>query len=411
MLNIAALLITLSALFSYLNYRYLKLPMTIGLMIISLIFSLVLVALGAMGFMIAGNSIEYYAKDIVQDMDFNYVLMQGMLSFLLFAGALHINLEALAKKKWVIGILASVGVLCSTLLIGSCSYFLLQSLGFDIAYIYCLLFGALISPTDPIAVLGILKTAKAPKSLEIKIAGESLFNDGVGVVIFIVLMTMATGKVMTSMDIVMLFLMETLGGGLLGVTLGWMVFWMLKRVDDYTVEVLLTVALVMGGYALATALHVSGPIVMVVAGLLIGNHGRLLGMSKTTRQHLDMFWELLDEILNAVLFVMIGLEVIILSFTSSALFAALLLIPIVLFARLLCVAAPIKLFSLWETYPRNTIRILTWGGLRGGISVALALSLPNGAERDLILVLTYIIVAFSIIVQGLSIGKVIQRSL
>jgi len=335
--------------------------------------------------------------------------MQGMLSFLLFAGALHINLNDLAKQKWVISSLATVGILTSTFIVGGASYFLLNQLGIELSFIYCLLFGALISPTDPIAVLGILKSADAPKTLETKIAGESLFNDGVAVVVFIVLLGIATGgHEISASHILLIFLEEAVGGVVFGFSIGWITYQLLKQVDNYQVEILLTLALVMGGYALASAIHVSGPIAVVVAGLLIGNHGRTFGMSDHTREHLDTFWELIDEILNAVLFVLIGLEVLILPFTTDVLMVSLLLIPLLLIARFISVAIPITLMKKRREFTHGAIRILTWGGLRGGISVALALSLPPGEARDVILAITYVIVVFSIVVQGLTIGKLVR---
>ena len=332
-----------------------------------------------------------------------------MLSFLLFAGALHINLNDLAKQKWVISILATVGILTSTFIVGGVSYFLLNKLGIEINFIYCLLFGSLISPTDPIAVLGILKSANAPKTLETKIAGESLFNDGVAVVVFIVLLGIATGgHEVSAGHILLLFLEEAVGGVLFGFAIGWITYQLLKQVDSYQVEILLTLALVMGGYALASAIHVSGPIAVVVAGLLIGNHGRTFGMSDHTREHLDTFWELIDEILNAVLFVLIGLEVLILPFTTDVLMVSLLLIPLILAARFISVGLPIMLMRKKRQFTPGAVKILTWGGLRGGISVALALSLPPGDARDVILAITYVIVVFSILVQGLTIGLLVK---
>jgi len=404
-LNLASILITISAIFSFINYRFIKLPTTIGLMLIALIFSLLLLLAGKLGF----ADFEQQAEHLLASVDFNQTLMQGMLSFLLFAGALHINLNDKKKKKWVISSLATVGILTSTFIVGGASYFLLNQLGIELSFIYCLLFGALISPTDPIAVLGILKSADAPKTLETKIAGESLFNDGVAVVVFIVLLGIATGgHEISASHILLIFLEEAVGGVVFGFSIGWITYQLLKQVDNYQVEILLTLALVMGGYALASAIHVSGPIAVVVAGLLIGNHGRTFGMSDHTREHLDTFWELIDEILNAVLFVLIGLEVLILPFTTDVLMVSLLLIPLLLIARFISVAIPITLMKKRREFTHGAIRILTWGGLRGGISVALALSLPPGEARDVILAITYVIVVFSIVVQGLTIGKLVR---
>jgi CPA1 family monovalent cation:H+ antiporter len=404
-LDITAVLITLAAVFSYLNYRYVRLPSAIGLMLIALVLSLSLVALGKLGF--AG--LEAAAERFIGAIDFNRTLMHGMLSFLLFAGALHVNLEDLAEQKWVVATLATVGTVASTFLVGGLFWLLVRALGFELPLIYCLLFGALISPTDPIAVLGILKTAGAPKSLETKITGESLFNDGIGVVVFVVLLELASGGHALSWGhVALLFAEEALGGIVFGLALGGLAYVMLQRVDSYSVEILITLAVVMGGYALALAIHTSGPIAMVVAGLLLGNHGRRLAMSERTREHLDLFWELVDEILNTVLFVLIGLELLVLAFSIQAMAAGVLAIPLVLLARLVCVGVPVKLLSLRRAFTPGAVSILTWGGLRGGISVALALSIPAGPERDLILPVTYTVVVFSILVQGMTVGRLVR---
>ena len=403
--QVIAVLLTLTALFSYLNYRFIRLPTTIGVMLIALIASLALIALQHFGF-----SIGPMAGRVLQSVDFGQTLLQGMLSFLLFAGALHINLNDLAKQKWVITILAVVGVLISTFVFGTAIYFVLAWLSLKLSYVWCLLFGALISPTDPIAVLGILKSARVPKSLEIQIAGESLFNDGIGVVVFLVLYEIAVrGDQPSFTHISTVFLEEAVGGAVVGLLLGWITYRLLKAVDQYQVEVLLTLALVAGGYALASAMHTSGPIAIVCAGVLIGNHGRRFAMSDTTREHLDTFWELVDEILNALLFVLIGLEVLVLTFTRDLLFAGLLAIPAILFARWVSVGAPVLAMSRWQKFAPGTVTIMTWGGLRGGISVALALSLPVGSERELVLAMTYVLVVFSILVQGLTIKQVVMR--
>ena len=404
--NVLAILVTLAAVFSYVNHRYIRLPNTIGLMLISLLVSLGLIALGLLGL-----GLEEDARHLLENIDFDETLLHGMLSFLLFAGALHVNLGDLAKQKWLIGTLATFGVVGSTFIIGFISWWLLAAMGFELPLIYCLLFGALISPTDPIAVLGILKKAGVPDSLETKITGESLFNDGVAVVVFLVFLEIAKGThEITVLMVAGLFLKEALGGVVYGLTIGAVTYWMLKSVDNYQVEVLITLALVTGGFALADVLHISGPIAIVVAGLLIGNHGRLLAMSQRTRDRLDTFWELLDEVLNAVLFVLIGLEILILTFSRMYFIAGLLLIPLVLVARFLSVGFPVIILRLFRSFSPNVIKILTWGGLRGGISVALALSLPPGKNRDTILAITYVIVVFSIIVQGLTIGRLVRKS-
>jgi monovalent cation:H+ antiporter, CPA1 family len=404
--NLAALLVSLAAIFAYLNYRFLKLPSTIGLMLISLLFSLGVIVVGKLGF----DPFVKQVHGLMTQLDFSQILLNGMLSFLLFAGALHTNIEDLAKQKWVILTLASAGVLLSTFIIGGVAYHLFAWFELSVSLVYCFLFGALISPTDPIAVLGILRKIGAPKSLETKIVGESLFNDGIGVVVFIALLGIATGAHHIDLnEIGLLFIKEALGGALFGLMVGALTFFLLKSVDNYSVEVLITLALVMGGYALAGALHFSGPIAMVVAGLFIGNHGRLLAMSATTREHLDNFWELLDEGLNAVLFVMIGLEMMVLSFTASKIAAALLMIPVVLAARFMAVGIPLGVMRLKRQFSHGAVRVLTWGGLRGGISVALALSLPDGPERHILLTVTYVIVVFSILVQGLTVGPLVKK--
>ena len=401
--TILAILITLTALFSYVNYRFIGLPTTIGVMLIALLMSLALIVLDAFGV-----ALREQADTLLRSIDFDEALLQGMLSFLLFAGALHVNINDLVEHKWTIGLLSSVGVLISTFLIGTMTWLVLGWLEVPMPFVYCLLFGALISPTDPIAVLGILKTAGAPKRLETKITGESLFNDGVGVVIFLIILEIATGSgEVTAGHIGVVFVQEALGGGLFGFVMGYLAYRMLKQVDNYQVELLITIALVTGGYALAMALHLSGPIAIVVAGLLIGNQGRRLAMSEKTRHHLDIFWELVDEVLNAVLFVLIGLEVLVLVLTKAYLLAGLLLIPLVLLARFISVGIPVTVLRFRDFDP-GAIRIMTWGGLRGGISVALALSLPPGPERDVILAITYAIVVFSIVVQGLTIGKLVK---
>ena len=401
----ASLLVSIAAIFAWLNYKFIKLPTTIGIMLIALVFSLLLVIASHFGVGIG----EQYAETILKSIDFNQTLMQGMLSFLLFAGALHINLEALLDKKWVVGILASIGVVATTFIVGFASYYILGWLGMDIPLIYCLLFGSLIAPTDPVAVIGILKTAGATESLETKIAGESLFNDGVAVVVFLVLLGIATsGHEANASEIALLFAEEALGGAVFGFVIGWIAYRMLKSVDNYQVEVLLSLALVAGGYALASKIHVSGPIAIVVAGLFVGNHGRHFAMSETTREHLDTFWELLDEILNAVLFVLIGLEVIVLEFTGNVILAGVILALVVLLARFVSVGAPINLMRLRKDFHPHVVKILTWGGLRGGISVALALSLPTGPARDTIVAVTYIIVVLSIVIQGLTIRKLVE---
>jgi CPA1 family monovalent cation:H+ antiporter len=404
--NILAILVTLSAVFSYVNHRFIRLPTTIGLMAISLVLSLGLIALGSLGFGLKDD-----AQILLNSIDFDETLLHGMLSFLLFAGALHVNLVDLARQKYIISTLATLGVIGSTFIIGWASWWVLGELNINLPFIYCLLFGALISPTDPIAVMGILKKAGVPASLETKITGESLFNDGVAVVVFLVILKIATGiQDVTIASVTGLFVKEAFGGLVFGLLIGAIAYWMLKSVENYQVEILITLALVTGGFALADTLHLSGPIAIVVAGLLIGNQGRMLAMSDEVRDHLDKFWELVDEILNAVLFVMIGLEVLILTFNRSYLLAGIILIPLLLAVRFICVGIPVFVLKRFRTFSPRVIKIVTWGGLRGGISVALALSLPAGSNREAILAITYIIVVFSIIVQGLTIGKLVKKN-
>ncbi|MDH5546472.1 MAG: sodium:proton antiporter [Gammaproteobacteria bacterium] len=405
-LNAIAVLITLSALFNYVNYRYIGFPTTIGIMVIALLVSLGVIALDAMGVKILGDT-----QNMVRSIDFNTTLMQGMLSFLLFAGALHVNIDDLLKQKGAILLLASVGVILSTFIIGAGAWYVLGFLGVELPFIYCLLFGALISPTDPIAVMGILKSAGAPKTLEIKIAGESLFNDGIAVVVFLVLLGIASGgHDISAGGIALLFAEEAIGGIVLGLALGYVGFRLLKSVDNYQLEVMLTLALVMGGYALATLIHVSGPLAMVIAGLFIGNHGRMFAMSEHTREHVDQSWHLIDEVLNAILFLLIGIEILAIEYNSSFLIAGAILIPLTLCARFISVAGLVSIMRRKRSFSPGAVKILTWGGLRGGISVALALSLPAGAARDEILAITYVVVVFSILVQGLTVGKLIRST-
>lgn len=403
--NIVSILLVISALFSFLNYHYIKLPRTIGLMLITLLISIALMFLRNFGIVI-----DEQAKQLVQSIDFNKTLLQWMLCFLLFAGALHLNIDDLKEQKWSIGIFSTLSLIFSTLIIASFSYFLFWKIGIDIKFIYCLLFGALISPTDPIAVLGIIKKAGAPKNLETNIIGESLFNDGVGVVLFLVLLGSITGEIEGTgfTDILLLFIREAVGGCIMGLIFGGLTYKMMKSIDDYQVEILITLALVTGGSALATALHVSGPLAIIVAGLVIGNHASSFAMSEKTREHLYLFWELIDEILNAVLFILIGLEILILKFSTQYIIPVVIIIPVVLLARFISLGIPISILRMGKEFIPNATRVMTWGGLRGGLAVALALSLPFGTERDIILFMTYGIVVFSILIQGLTIKYLIK---
>lgn len=407
LLDIFSLLITIAALFAYINHRWIGLPTTIGIMLIALLCSSALIVAAQLGWQTGVDM----ATQLLSHIDFNKTLMHALLSFLLFAGALHIELDSLLSRRWVIASLASVGVVTSAFIVATVCYFLFAALGYPLDYIYCLLFGALIAPTDPVAVLSILKASHAPKSLETKIAGESLFNDGVAVVLFLVVLGIATGEGEASAShVALLFAQEFFGGVLLGLLSGGLCYVLLRRIDHYQIEILLTLALVMGSYSLAPQLHVSGPIAVVVAGLLIGNRGRTLGMSPLTREHLNAFWELLDEVLNALLFLLIGLELLVLSLNAEILVLGLAVSVLVLLARAISVSIPVTLLrSRFSLHP-NAITLLTWGGIRGGISIALALSLPPGDARDFILAITYIVVVTSILLQGTTMGRLVRYS-
>jgi CPA1 family monovalent cation:H+ antiporter len=399
----AAALITLTAILAYANEKLLKLPTPIGVMLGALLASLASVAIAAGGLQLGGAG-------LVDTFALNEVLMKGMLSFLLFAGALHLDLNALGAQRWPILLLATAGVALSTLLVGGLTRSAAALAGYGLPLGAAFVFGALISPTDPIAVLAILRRAGVPADLETIITGESLFNDGVAVVVFTIVLDAIHGGVSSgAVAVVKLFLREAVGGAAFGLLLGIVAYRMLKSVDNYTVEVLITLAVVTGGYAAAQQLHTSGPIAMVVAGLLVGNQGRAFAMSERTREHLDTFWEMTDEVLNAVLFVLIGLEVLVIRFDRVSLFAALAAIPLVLAARAGSVAVPLLAMRVRRRFPPFTLRLMTWGGLRGGISVALALSLPAAPWRDAVIGLTYGVVVFSILVQGLTVGRLAAR--
>ena len=408
MLDIAAACLVITAMLSWLNQRFVKLPTTIGVMVIALSLSLAIIGLDALGWV---HMLRRYEESLIRSIDFSEVLMQGMLSLLLFAGAMHVDLSQLKAQRWPVAILALVGTLVSTVLVGGGMWLVMPWLGLPLSLMHCMLFGALISPTDPIAVMGILKSAGAPKNLELVIAGESLFNDGVGVVIFALLLEMLiSGSTPTVGEAAMLLLREAGGGMAFGLVLGYVTYRLLKSIDDYQVEVLLTLAAVMGGYALASHLHISGPLAMVAAGVVVGNQGRALAMSDTTRRYVDMFWELVDGILNAVLFVLIGMEVLLFSLTASLLLGGAVAIVVTLLARLFSAGLAVRILGRRFGLPHGAWKVLTWGGLRGGISVALALSLPAGPERHTVLALTYFVVVFSILVQGMSIARVVRST-
>ena len=405
-IDIAAILVSVSAVFAYINHRFVGLPTTIGVMVIAMLVSFSAYLLSLLGF----GDFQNYATNLLEGIDFNRTLLHGMLSFLLFAGALHVDLSDLRKQKWLILSLATIGVCISTFLVGTITYYLLSALSCHLPYIYCLLFGALISPTDPIAVMATVKRLGVSKELETTIAGESLFNDGVGVVVFMVLlMLLLSPEQIDAAHVAVLFAEEALGGIVFGLVLGAIGYYLLNTIDNFKVEVLITLALVMGGYGFAMYLHTSGPIAVVVAGLITGSVLRERVMSARTRQSVDDFWELIDEILNVILFALIGLEMLIIPFEGEWFLAGVLLIFVVVAVRVVSVGVPIRLVGLKRKMQPHLVKILTWGGLRGGISVALALSLPDGEFRDLVLFLTYIIVVFSIVVQGLTIGPLIKK--
>lgn len=420
-LDIPAILLILATIFGAINYKFVKLPHTIGLMIVALVASLSLIALD-LTFPSLGMSI--LVNEFLGNIDFNVTLMQGMLSFLLFAGALHVDLDQLLENKWTILTFASIGVLVSSFVIGGGFWLISGAVGLSLPFLVCLLLGVMVSPTDPVAVLGVLKTLQVPSPLKAKIAGESLFNDGVAVVLFSVLVSLVfgngdEGSLETSFQlssVVWLLTKEALGGLFLGLISGFIAFWLLRQIDDYVLEVLITLALVTGAYSIALHLHLSGPIAMVIAGLLIGNQGASLAMSETTRMHVETFWELVDEILNSVLFLLIGLKIVFLLQHSSyeiayplliGLFIAITLLS--LFARFLAIALPVQIKSLNSEVNPGTVPILTWAGIRGGVSVALALSLPSSSESELLLFVTYLVVLFSVAIQGLTIENVIKR--
>jgi len=405
--DVITILIVLSATFGYINVKYLKLPSTIGLMVISLVVTLFIVFIGSIF-----PDVLTTAKSFIQEIDFQEVILEILLSFLLFAGALHTDLGALRKERFPILIFATLGVVTSTFIIGTISYYFLPFIGFEVQFIHCLLFGALISPTDPIAVLGILKAAKVPEKLEIKITGESLFNDGIGVVIFLTLFSMAQKgfENVTLGDTLLLFGEEVLGGIGLGLLLGYLAFRLTKSIDHYETEVMLTLAIVMGGYLLASKIHFSGPLAVVVAGLFVGNTVSA-SMSETSQLYLEKFWEMLDLFLNAILFVLIGLELLIITFEEKYFIAGFVAIVVVLLARFVALSLPIQFMKHKLEFIKGTDLIMTWGGLRGGISIALALSLTATMERELFLSVTYIVVIFSILVQGLTLRPFVKRML
>ncbi|WP_141734093.1 cation:proton antiporter [Oligoflexus tunisiensis] len=401
--NLIAILTSTAAAFAFLNQRYIKLPMAVGLMALSVAFSLILLLLNNFGL---GHEFAEATVKMLHEINFSTTVMQGMLCFLLFAGALHVEIEDLKAERLPIAVLATVGVALSTAIVGFLIYGVGLVVGLDIPLAYALLFGSLISPTDPVAVLSILKSANVSRSIEIKITGESLFNDGAGIVIFLAILGYIAAPAHADAGMITkLVLTEVVGGIMMGLAAGYGVFLLLRKVDDYRVEILMTLALVTGLNALSTVFHTSGPLAVVVAGLLIGNHGKKLAMSDISIQRLEDFWELLDELINAMLFVLIGLELMVLTFSGISLLFGFAAIPVVLLARWVSVAVPITLMQRFRDFSPRVRRILWWGGLRGGVSVALALQIPTSPQRDALLVATYCVVVFSILVQGLTIKR------
>lgn len=403
-LQILAILLVIAAAASYVNHRFLRLPETIGVMVLTLLGSFAFVALDKLGVV----DLTPVAAT-VRAFDFGGLLLHGMLAFLLFAGALHVDFGELKRQALPVAVLASVGVVMSSGLAGAAFWLAAHALSFDLPWLHALLFGALIAPTDPIAVIGILKRAGAPRSLETKITGESLFNDGVGVVLFLMLLGLAMeGTQPKASDIALILAREALGGIVLGLVFGWLAYRLLYSIDAYKVEALLTLAVAAGGYGIAEALHVSAPIAVVVAGLIVGNHGRRTAMSERTRTQLDTFWELLDEVMNALLFVLMGLQIIAIKLDWAEVAVGGLAIAAALTSRFTAISVLIAAMRTTRRFSHGVVEILTWCGLRGGISIALSLSLPSLPHKDLILTSTYMVVVFSILVQGLTVGYVVR---
>lgn len=398
-------LFTIAVLISYLNYRFIKMDGTIALTMAALMLSIVFIIAAHLGL----SDVENHIVANLNTINFHSVLMNGMLSFLLFAGALNIDISRLNDEKWEIGLLAFFGTIASCFIVGTLIYFLLQWLNHPLGYVYCLLFGALISPTDPIAVLAIFRKVGAPDSLDARLSGESLFNDGVAVVLFITIYTVIyNGGNVTAGHVFEIFFQQAIGGVIYGILLGFIGYWLIKPIDNYQLEIFITLAIVTGGYTFAQWIDISGPLAMVVAGIFIGNHSRAFHMSNKTRENLDNFWEVVDSALNAILFLLIGLELNLIKVTHFELVTGVFAIVIVLFSRTVSVGLPLSIMKLKRNYEPYSISIMVWGGLRGGLAIALALAVPIGPEREVILPMTYAVVLFSILAQGLSIGKLVR---
>ncbi len=410
MLQSFSLIFSIAAFFAFINYKWLKLPATIGLMIMSLV-TVIAISLCKDVF----PDFYLFFCDIVTNSDFKSLLFDGMLSFLIFAGALHVNIDELNKEKWPVLLFATLSVLISTALVGGLIYFAAQWIGVELSFLNALLFGALISPTDPVAVLAILKKTNIAKNLQVKIEGESLFNDGIGVVVFSAIfilseMEVAPEQSSIGVEIGRLFLEEAVGGMLYGAILGFLGYTCIKSVDDNPqLAVMISLAIAMGGYSIASLIHVSGPLAMVVSGIIIGNKINIASNQGATRKLLNDIWESLDDVFNGVLFVLIGLSIHLLKFEMNFLLLGFLAIFIVTIARFVSVLLPYSLLKHTEKKPLKTVAVLTWGALRGGISIALALTITDNPSSDVILYITYSVVLFSLLVQGLSIGRLVQK--
>ncbi len=398
-------ILMVAVIIGYLNHRFVKVQTTIAITLGALVFSFILIVIGQFGF----TTLEHNLTVILSKINFHDLLINGMLSFLLFAGALRIDINNLLKHKWEIGILALIGTIVSTFLLGFLTYYILNLLHIHISIIYCMLFGALISPTDPVAVLATFKELGVPKSLKVMVEGEALFNDGIAIVIFLTIYNLAfTAHAVTWGATILLFLQQAVGGIIYGIAVGLVAYWLMKPIDDHKLSILLTLLIVTAAYTFANAIGISGPLAMVVAGIFIGNRGRNFTMSQKTVNSLDTFWELIEEILNAILFLLIGLELLTIHLDKFMLIAMALAIPMALLVRTIAVSIPMRIFKIWRRYPPATTRILIWGGLRGALALALALALPTGKYRNLILAMTYAIVAFAIVVQGITVQSLVK---